>query len=72
MIPTGYTPTILKVCIRCGRVHDDALYMLCPICRDGDAVAEYFKEKNAADQHELEEEQKEARDFYLTREINRP
>lgn len=51
MPTTGYTPSIQKVCIRCGRIHDDTLYQLCQECRDGDKLAEYFTELD-----ELEDE----------------
>jgi hypothetical protein len=43
MYPTsGYTYPEPKVCIRCGGPNDCALYSLCQICRDGDALAAFF------------------------------
>jgi NMD protein affecting ribosome stability and mRNA decay len=39
-INTGWTPNPLKYCVRCGGVHEDQLYELCQVCRDGDKLAE--------------------------------
>jgi hypothetical protein len=39
-IQTGWTPNPLKYCVRCGGVHEDQLYELCQVCRDGDKLAE--------------------------------
>ncbi len=36
MMPTGYTPPVKKICVRCGLPVDSCLYTLCLDCRQDD------------------------------------
>ena len=58
MMPTGYTYSEPKYCIRCHRLHEDTLYQLCQVCRDGDELAQWFVERDndAADEHDRQSE----------------
>ena len=44
---TGYTPPIIKHCIRCNGICDSELYQLCAICREGDRLAAWFDDPEA-------------------------
>ena len=35
---TGHVPTPFHTCIRCGRLNDCSLYLLCQDCRDADLI----------------------------------